>query len=400
MNSGLITVSTPPVESSNQFETPHDKVAENYNPAPHVKVNSIFGGANLTNFDIYQPFNMELAELDFTITPTSIIKKDMTKYLTIDETGVFRVANLRQIYRLKADISLFGSIVAQTTIVTDIQSISFSFTYGNVSYTYSPISDEIVADGMSQRHVVKIINKSNSRTNTNKETVNNNFLRLSANYYPELVLAGSNSFYNDYGSNWGSQLMTIFDDSGYEDTYDSFSDLNIFWNLRYLFVFISGGPSSSNILTFSNDWHNFIRGRSPSDGIFPFHAAVLVAGHNFANNYIGLAGENTFHKIEHPDDLIPYNAIAVTQANFDDSMHRNKYVLTHEIGHITNGVHAYITAFTSNCWSPWSWKTVYGISLMDPYHGTYFCFSGAYFTSFFWNSINANRIETRVSNHI
>lgn len=175
----------------------------------------------------------------------------MNTYFVLDDKGNSKIAPLKQIYRINAYLFIEGQGNATIDFITNIDSIWLSFEFKNYFYEISPIRDFKTDNELYQIHNLDITlrdyekDSSVSTYKSDKPERQKESITLDTVHYPDLVLAGSVSFYNAYGSNWAAEMENIFDSSGDEDLYSMFYWNDIEWNLRRKFAFTSGGPSSN-----------------------------------------------------------------------------------------------------------------------------------------------------------
>lgn len=333
----------------------------------------------------------------------------MNTYFVLDDKGNSKIAPLKQIYRINAYLFIEGQGNATIDFITNIDSIWLSFEFKNYFYEISPIRDFKTDNELYQIHNLDITlrdyekDSSVSTYKSDKPERQKESITLDTVHYPDLVLAGSVSFYNAYGSNWAAEMENIFDSSGDEDLYSMFYWNDIEWNLRRKFAFTSGGPSSNYVNGFLTEYTNYVKGLDENDPIFPFHSSVMLSGHEFLDA-VGSAWPDEFQEISHPQDLDYYKPLAIAQAHPNNAIRLKKAILAHEVSHIAGGEHDESTSSVSGClvwgWFWFEWRYVTVFSLMDSsYHGSYVCIHESTATEFFWSTTNENVILSTVRNN-
>lgn len=393
------------VQSPNEILTIDDQIPDNIK----IKEEVIFSGLNLTEGLPFDQFNLNINHSEFTIQPIDVIELDMNTYFVLDDKGNSKIAPLKQIYRINAYLIIEGHGNTTIDFITNIDSIWLSFEFKNYFYEISPIRDYKTDNELYQIHNLDITlrdyekDSSASTCKSDRPESQKERISLDTVHYPDLVLAGSVSFYNAYGSNWAAEMENIFDSSGDEDLYSMFYWNDIEWNLRRKFVFTSGGPSSNYVNGFLTEYTNFVKGLDENDPIFPFHSSVILSGHEFIDG-LGYAWVDEFYEISHPQDLNSYKPFAMIQAHPNSDIRLKKFLLVHEVSHIAGGIHSEYVSSVSSCfvfgWFWWEVRYVTVYSLMDSiYHGRYICNDGSKATEFFWSTVNENVILSTVRNN-
>ena len=408
------------VTALNEETNPNMVGSQNVDRIAHSQVK--FGIHNLTQKSVYNKFELTLNEDRFEIEPVEVVKMNMDIYFVVDEKGIFSSAKLDQIYNIQVRINHLDKNIFETSLITNKNAIWLSFYHNNKLYELAPDGDTNAIHNLFQTKSLKVSDKKSEIDNLDNTSIQkqsteqlsssseslisstnqNQNLGLSAtNYYPNLVLAGSSSFYSAYGSNWAAQITSIFNGGGDEDMYDMFADLNIYWNLRRVFTFTSGGPSSVYAGEFLDEYVNFVKGLSYGDPMFPFHSTYIFSGHDFQFNTQGAAYINEFADIWHPSILDDWIPMGVVEARSSASLREIRWTLTHEAGHTANADHIYSSSYTKTCywWIFRRYTTAFSVMAWY-YDGPFYCSSGRDWSDFYWSTTNTNRVTVRISGYI
>ncbi len=323
-----------PLQASNLDEgLPSHLVSHSVVQIDSKEVTRQYANLKSANFQI----DLDLIQFSF---PASIEKVNMSNFWEVDEKNNFKQANIPQIYHIESlDNGDTGSVfVSETsvrghfTIDEEIYELKPLYENGKFIATsnYALYKESDIQDLNSYYETSEPADDSSSKIRPHSIKNKDLAIEPDTTYTVHVVRSASNSFYSDHGSNWASELSSIWDGGGNDDPKSALtSELPIYFSIQSTFVFISGGPSSSNAGTFRIEFKNFMNTLSSGDSSYNPDWGWMISGHDFSGSTIGSAYTGSLNYAAPPNS----KQFSVNEAkNGAERMVRNS--MMHEGGHV------------------------------------------------------------------
>lgn len=335
---------------------------------------------------------LKFSRFNLTFNVQYVEKLNMSKYFYSNGTNFYK-ANIPQIYSLLVDVQWKDSASKLSTFIIDINSWFAEFTIEGLDFKivpkkpYHEIEVSLAKPEISEGNNQPIILTSSQDDN----------LQLLSHIYPDIDMAGSVDFYNQWTSSWASRLSYIFNGGGSEDLYTAYTNyFNAYWDDRRYFAFVSGGPNeddSSEMLGETNKWLDGLPG---SDAVFPFHTFVIVHGDQFTDGVLGRAINDKYRRITGPGDFdqLGNSAPIATLSDYTEDNHLARYILIHEVSHVASAPETnYYVYYMCYRFPNTFWSREY--SFLSDYFGSYTS-CGVGFSGWYYRS----SVETTIDDYI